>query len=67
MFQTLRDELEEFQIDENFLTTLSLRLKSSRLTPKGKSCFLGLIAKRLENGFELLDVQIESHDFQDPK
>jgi hypothetical protein len=42
-------------------------LKSSRLTPKGKICFLGLIVEKLENGFELLDVQIESHDVQDPK
>ena len=52
MLQTLRDELAKFQIDENFSTSIFLCLKSSRLTPKGKSCFLGLIAERLENGFE---------------
>jgi hypothetical protein len=67
MLQTLRDELAEFQIDENFSTSVFLCLKSSRLTPEGKSCFLGLVAERLENEFELLDVQIESYDFQDPK
>jgi hypothetical protein len=42
-------------------------LKSSRFTSEGKSCFLGLVAERLENEFELLDVQFESYDFQDPK
>ena len=67
MLQTLRDELVEFQIDENFSTSVFLFLKSSRLTHEGKSCFIGLIAERLENGFELLDFQIESHDFQDHK
>jgi hypothetical protein len=67
MLQTLRDELEEFQIDENFSTSVFICLKSREVTPKGKICFLGLIDERLENGFELLDVQIESYDFQDPK
>jgi hypothetical protein len=42
-------------------------LKSSRFTSEGKSCFLGLVAERLENEFELLDVQFESYDLQDPK
>ena len=42
-------------------------MKSSRLTPKNKICFLGLAAKKLENEIELLDVQIGSYDFQDPK
>ena len=67
MLQTLRDELAEFQIDEIFSKTIFLCLKSSRLTAEGKSCFLGLVVEILENEFELLDVQFESHDFQDPK
>lgn len=42
-------------------------MKSSQLTPKNKICFLGLVAEKLENEIELLDVQIVSYDFQDPK
>ncbi len=64
---TLRNELAEFQIEHNFSTSVFRCLKSSQLTPKGKNCFLGLVAERLENGIELLDVHIESYDFQDPK
>jgi len=42
-------------------------LKSSRLTPENKYCFLGLVVERLENEIELLNVQIKSHEFQDSK
>jgi len=42
-------------------------LKSSRLAPESKNYFLGLVVERLENEIELLDVHIESYDFQDPK
>ena len=62
-----RDGIENFQIDPSFLTSLCLNLKSSRLTPKNKYCFLGLVVERLENEIKLLDVQIKSHEFQDPK
>lgn len=64
---TLRNELLKFQIDHSFSTSVFHCLKSSRLTPEGKTCFLGLVAERLENEIELLDVKIESYDFQDPK
>jgi len=60
---TLRDELEKFQIDQNFSTSMFLCLKSSRLTPENKYCFLGLVAEILENEIELFDVQIKSHEF----
>ena len=63
MLQTLRDELAKFWIDENFSIVVFLCLNSSRVTPEGKNCFLGLVADKLENEFELLDVQIESYDF----
>ena len=49
MLQSVRDELEKFQIDEHFSTIVFLGLRSSRLTPKNKICFLGLDAERLEN------------------
>ena len=64
---TLRNELVEFQIDENFSTSIFRCLKSNQLTPESKDRFLGLVSERLENEIELLDVQIESYDFQDPK
>ena len=62
---TLRNELAEFQIDHNFSASVFRCLKSSRLTLEGKNCFLGLVVEILENEIELLDVQIESYDFQD--
>jgi len=62
---TLRNELAKFHIDQNFSTSVFRCLKSCRLTPEGKNCFLGLVVERLENEIELLDVQIESYDFQD--
>jgi hypothetical protein len=49
ILQNLRDELAEFQIDEIFSTTVFICLKSSRFTPEGKSCFLGLVVEILEN------------------
>jgi len=64
---TLRIELQEFHIDQNFSTSVFHYLKSCRLTLESKNYFLGLVAKRLENEIELLDVHIESYDFQDPK
>ena len=67
MLFTLRDEIAKFQIDESFLTSFFLRLKSNRLTPENKYCFLGLVVERLENNIELLDVQIKSHEFKGPK
>ena len=59
MLFTLRDEIAKFQIDQSFLTSFFLSLKSSRLTPENKYCFLGLVVERLENNIELLDVQIK--------
>jgi hypothetical protein len=67
ILQTLRDELVEFQIDDIFSKAVFLCFKSTQFTPEGKICFLGLVAERLENEFELMDVQFESFDFQDPK
>ena len=67
MVLTLRDELAKFHIDQNFSTWVFLSLKSSWLTPESKYCFLGLVAEILENEIELLDVQIKSHEFRDPK
>ena len=67
MLLILRNEIEKFQIDQSFLTSLFLSSKSSWLTPENKYCFLGLVVEILENEIELLDVQIKSHEFQDPK
>ena len=67
MLLILRDEIAKFHIDQSFLTSLFLSLKSSQLTPENKYCFLGLVVERLENEIELLDFQIKSHEFQDPK
>ena len=49
MLLILRDEMEKFQIDQSFLTSLLLSLKSSQLTHENKYCFLGLVVERLEN------------------
>ena len=67
MLLMLRDEIEKFQIDQSFSPLIFYCLKSSRLTPEGKNCFLGLVVERLENEIELLNFQIESYNFQDPK
>ena len=67
MLLILRDEIAKFQIDQSFLTLLFLSLKSSRLTPENRYCFLGLVVEKLENEIEWLDVQIKSLEFQDPK
>jgi len=67
MLLILRDEIAKFQIDQSFLTSLFLSLKSSWLTPENKYFFLGLVVERLENEIELLEVQIKSHELQDPK
>jgi hypothetical protein len=40
MLQTLKDELAEFKIDENFSTLVFLFFKSGQLTPEGKVVFL---------------------------
>ena len=44
-----------------------LILKSRKIYPKGKSCFLDLVVEKFEKAIELLDFHIQSYNFQDPK
>jgi hypothetical protein len=61
------DNLAEFPIDEIFSTTLFHFLKSRKISPESKICFLKLVIERFEKDSELLDSQIQSYNFQDPK
>jgi len=62
-----RDTLIDFQINEAFSTTVFHCLKMIKIYPRGKICFFELIAERFKKGIELLDFQIQSYSFQDPK
>jgi hypothetical protein len=50
-----KDELEDFQIDEVFLTTMFHFWKSRNFSPEVKICVLELFTERLEKDIELLN------------
>ena len=63
----IRNELAEFQIDESLLTVMFHRFKSRKYPSKSKICFLALVVEIFEKDIEILNLQIESYSFQDPK
>jgi hypothetical protein len=56
--EEFRGKLEEFDIDEDFLTTVFRILESSKFSPKSKICFLELVVEKFKKDIELLDSQI---------
>ena len=62
-----RNQLAEFQFDESFLTTVFHIFKTKKIRFEAKARFLELVIEKFENGIELLDSQIQSYNFQDPK
>jgi hypothetical protein len=62
-----RDELADFQIDEVLLTTVFHCWKSRKFSPEVKICVLELFSERLEKDIEILNTQIQSYNFQNPK
>jgi hypothetical protein len=65
--EELRGKLAELHIDEDFLTIVFRILESSKFPSKSKICFLELVVEKFENDIELLDSQIQSYNFLDPK
>ena len=62
-----RDELSKLQFDEDFLRDFFLLFKSRKCSPQVKKWLLDLISENYENEIKLLDSQIQSYNFQDPK
>ena len=67
VIEKIRNVLAEFHIDEDFLKIVLRIPDSSKLSPKGKICFLELVVEKFENDIELLDSQIQSYNFRDLK
>jgi hypothetical protein len=65
--EKFRNELAEFHIDEDFLKIVFRILDLSKLSPKGKICFLELVIEKFEKDIEILNTQIQSYSFQHPK
>ena len=63
----LRDEMLELQLDEDFLRTFFLLLKSRKYSPKLKICVLDIISENYESEIKLLHSQIQSYNFRNPK
>ena len=64
---SFRNQLSEFQLNGDFLEAVFLILESRKFCPEAKKCFLEVVFERYENGIELLNSQIQSYTFRDPK
>ena len=63
----LRDEILEFQLDEDFLRAIFPILKLIKYSPQLKKCVLEIISENYENEIKLLHSQIQAYNFRDPK
>ena len=66
-FKEFRDNLVDIQIDEVFSMNVLHCLRSTKISPEGKTGFSELFVERFENEIKLLNDQIKSYHFQDPK
>jgi hypothetical protein len=65
--EKFRDELADFHIDEVSLTNCASLFQIEKLFSESKICVLELVAEKLEKDVELVDSQIQSYNFIDPK
>ena len=67
VLNAFKNQLSEFQLDEDFLEVVFLILKSRKFSPEARTCFLEIVVEWYETGIELLNSQIQSYNFWDPK
>ena len=65
VLNAFRNQLVEFQLYEDFLPPIFLILKSSKINPE--AIFPKIVVEKCEIDIELLNSQIQSFNFQDPK
>ena len=63
----VRDQLADFEINEEFFNVLLQCLKSPKFPLETKTRFCELIVERIEKEIQCLNDQIQSYDFRDPK
>ena len=63
----VRNQLADFEINEEFFSALLQCLKSPKFPLEAKNSVCELVVEIIEKEIQCLDEQIQSYDFQDPK
>ena len=63
----MKDEILDFQFDEDFLKVIFLIFKSRKFSPQVKKWLLDIISENYETEIKLLHSQIQSYNFWNPK